>query len=396
MDEDTAKVVSSANDMQHKGTNHRESLIWLVCFLLCLTGFLRHFAPYILIPPVQPDEYIIFETWREGAWDSSQTLLFIHIFAVWWILARSDALADGRSGHLLPLDALNGFIVLPFGGFFLRVRIWLWGIREASRGKSRHISTFTWQLAAAAAVCLGLFITALRLLSRADIRFDSLLTGLRDIFRFDPDHEIVIHFLFSLPVGAWLFGLIDGSIRHSHEKTETQKASVLRALDGLRGIPTCFWIAVASLFSMIYAVFYVLQASYLFGAFTGTLPEGFIVSQYAREGFFELCRVMTVNFALLWLVTRMTRASDTRSRTLRIICLVLLGESALFAVIALSKLGLYISVFGFTPLRLQSSWLVCTLLAGCILWAWSLLTERPAFRKWMIFGAVTLSLLCLY
>ena len=39
---------------------------------------------------------------------------------------------------------------------------------------------------------------------------------------------------------------------------------------------------------------------------------------------------------------------------------------------------------------------VSTLLAGCALWAWSLLTGRPAFRKWMIFGALSLSLLCLY
>ncbi len=395
-DESIFKTEPSETAKRPAGTDHREHLVWLTCFLLCLLGFYLHFSSYILMPPVSPDEYLVFETWREGVWNGTQTLLFIHIFAVWWVISRSGVLAEGRSGHLLPLDALNGFFVLPFGNFFLRIRTWLWGIREARRGKKALLSAFSWHIAAAALVCLALFLTVLKLLGSADLRFDRLLSGLREILRFEPDPELVSRVLFSLPVGAWLWGLIGGSLRRPHEKTETQRISVLRALTGLRGIPTGFWIAVVGLFSLAYAVFYVLQASYLFGAFAGRLPEGFIVSQYAREGFFELCRVITVNFALLWLVTRMTRAGESDSLTLKVLCLVLLAESALFAVVALSKLVLYISIFGFTPLRLQSSWLVCTLLAGCALWAWSLLTGNPAFRKWMIFGAVSLSLLCLY
>ena len=80
---------------------------------------------------------------------------------------------------------------------------------------------------------------------------------------------------------------------------------------------------------------------------------------------------------------------------LRIAGLVLIAESALLAVVALSKLGLYIDCFGFTPLRLQSTWLACTLLFGCGCAAVSLLTGRRTFRAWMIFGSVTLTALCL-
>ncbi|MBQ1890595.1 MAG: DUF4173 domain-containing protein, partial [Selenomonas sp.] len=95
-------------------------------------------------------------------------------------------------------------------------------------------------------------------------------------------------------------------------------------------------------------------------------------------------------------VTRMAKAEESGGKTLRVLSLIILAESMVFAVIALSKLALYISVYGFTPLRLQSSWLVCTLFAGCALWAYNIVTGRPAFRKWMYFGAVTLSLLALY
>lgn len=112
-----------------------------------------------------------------------------------------------------------------------------------------------------------------------------------------------------------------------------------------------------------------MQGSYLFGAFRHRLPAGFTVAQYARQGFFQLCMVMGVNFLLLWLVTHSSRALN---RPGRIMCTVLLAQSILLAVTALSKLALYIACFGFTPLRLQSSWLVCVLLAGCAAWLVSL------------------------
>ena len=80
----------------------------------------------------------------------------------------------------------------------------------------------------------------------------------------------------------------------------------------------------------------------------------------------------------------------------RALCLALLSESFLLAVVALSKLALYIDCFGFTPRRLQSTWLACVLAFGCCCAAWSLARGEKTFRVWMIFGAVTLSLLCLY
>ena len=120
-----------------------------------------------------------------------------------------------------------------------------------------------------------------------------------------------------------------------------------------------------AVFSAVYLAFFGLQASYLFGAFTRTLPEGYTVAEYARQGFFSLCRVMAVNFALLWLVTRSCAQPVREKRSVLLLCTGILAESLLFAVIAASKLYLYISSFGFTPLRLQSAWLIVVLFAGC-------------------------------
>ena len=74
------------------------------------------------------------------------------------------------------------------------------------------------------------------------------------------------------------------------------------------------------------------------------------------------------------------------SRAALLMSTLLLIAGALFAVISISKLCLYISCFGFTPLRLQSFWF-----ALIMLW-----TGKKSFRFWMMFGAVTLSLLSVY
>ena len=104
---------------------------------------------------------------------------------------------------------------------------------------------------------------------------------------------------------------------------------------------------------------------------------------------------MGLNFALLWLVTRMSRRPAREDRASLILCLILLAESMLFAVVAFSKLALYIDCFGFTPLRLQSTWLVCVLFAGCLAFGWNMLSGRKTLRIWLVFSAVSLSLLCL-
>ena len=163
-------------------------------------------------------------------------------------------------------------------------------------------------------------------------------------------------------------------------------------LPKLRTVPAGIWAAALGLFSALYLVFFFVQGRYLFGAFTRTLPESFTVAEYARQGFFELCRVMAINFTLFWLVTRTARQEQ---KLIRWMAAALLVQSMLFAVIAISKLALYIDCFGLTPLRVQSTWLVCVLLLGCVCALYTHLTGKKSMRAWMIFGAVTLAVLCM-
>ena len=354
----------------------KESWIWLGCVA-------------VLTAAVVLDRC---RAWGGSSWPG----FFLHVFAIWWVLSRSGRLAEGKSGHLLPYDALNGFIVFPFKHFFLRIRCLWYGLTRIGRGEKRlGASKLLWSIGAILAAVL-LLIRAAVLLQRADDAFGTFLTRIADGLASLLDEDERLYLLFSLPVGAYIFGLIAGSARENGELIRARGRRLSYWLSTLRKVPAPVFAAVLGVFVLFYLGFFVLQARYLFGAFTRTLPEGFVVAEYARQGFFELCRVMALNFALLWLAARLP-AQALRERTLlRVPAAVLLVESLLFAVIAASKLGLYIDCFGFTPLRLQSFWLVCVLAAGCACALYSLCTGKKSFRAWMVFGAVTLCLLCLY
>lgn len=350
-----------------------ESWVWLGCLLLIT---------------------LCVVTGRGRAWGDLSTLL-AHPLAVWWLLSRSGALLEGESGHLLPLDAINGFIRIPFGNFFLRLRCLGQGLRDWRRGRSGRL----WAALLAVAAALVLLNWAAASLARADAIFGELAENILQWFRFDISEGFVnfmLRLLLSLPIGAWLFGLIAGSARVEGDKLRAQAAAVNGFLPRLRLVPSRVWTICMGAFELLYLLFFVVQFRYLFGAFTRTLPEGFIVSQYAREGFFELCRVMGINFSLLYLVSRSGARPIREDRSQQICCTLLLAAGIVFAVIAFSKLSLYISCFGFTPRRLQSCWLVLALFVGSGACLYSLWSGKKSFKAWLMFAVVSLALLHLY
>lgn len=351
-----------------------ESWVWLGCMLSAVCSYV--FSPC-------------------EVWGKSATFIFANIFAVWWTMSRAGVLLDGESGHFLPFDALNGYVLLPFGNFFLRVRTW-WHFASRPRREGKKLNTSA-LIGSIIAVLLALLLllSALEHLSGADAGFGTLVGNITGFFTNNVNLvDFFFKLLVSLPVGAYIFGLISGSMRLSPQRITERRGFLESLLGQLRIVPARVWSICLAVFITVYAVFFVMQGGYIFGAFSRTLPEGMTVAQYARQGFFELCRVMALNFVLLWLVTRMS-AQPVRERRLSLaLCLALLAESILFAVVALSKLALYIDCFGFTPLRLESTWLASVLLAGCVAAAYSLITGRRSCRAWMIFGAVTLSALC--
>ena len=212
--------------------------------------------------------------------------------------------ASGReSGHLLPLDALFGLIVFPFKHLFLRIRTVSFALTHRKTGEDKHPAAWA-AMAVGALLALGLLALAVRELSGADAAFDAWTQKLLGVFQWRLNEQTLWNVLLSLPVGAYLFGLIAGTGREKIEAVRARGERVNAALGSLRKVPVAVWTAALGVFAALYLAFFSLQAGYLFGAFVKMIPDGYTIAEYARQGFFSLCRVMAVNFALLWLVTR--------------------------------------------------------------------------------------------
>lgn len=322
--------------------------------------------------------------------------LFLHLFAIYWVLCRSGRLCGGETSHLLPLDALHGAIVFPFKHFFLRIRTVFDALTHLHRKEKKTPAAVVLAVILALLAAGVLLVLALGQLSSADAAFAKAAETVLSHLRFHLDSNTFFCVIVSLPIGAYLFGLIAGTGRENPERLQARGKTVEAGLETLRKVPNTLWTAISAVFALVYLAFFCLQASYLFGAFTRTIPDGFTVAEYARQGFFSLCRVMAVNFALLWLVTRASARPMREHTPTLVLCAVLLCQSMLFALIAASKLYLYIETFGFTPKRLQSSWLVVVLFAFCVSALYSLLRGKKSFKAWLMFSGVTLSLLHLY
>lgn len=143
--------------------------------------------------------------WQVVAW---------HCTAIYYVLARNDLLAAGRTSCLVLLDGVAGMFTIPFGNFLLRTQLlWQalhrWWANHAGR-KGRTLET---AVSITAALLLG--GAACATLAGADDNFARLWghlgSWLGQLFGQDALLANLLIFALSLPVGAWLFGLAGGS-----------------------------------------------------------------------------------------------------------------------------------------------------------------------------------------
>ena len=324
---------------------------------------------------------------------------------MYWLLCRSGCLTENQTGAFFVWDVFDGLVVAPFGGIHMRmVAVVEWfvdGVRDLRR-RSAGIGIRN------LLITLGFVLASLPvlgmvggLLSEADSAgFAHFWRDLIDSLTFKgpalPDwfFESFVRFCFSLPVGAYLYGLAATCVRR--ERPLLDSVQVHQSAQKLRVAPCGALSVILVLFCVLYSVFFWFQAGHLFGAFFGVVPGTATASEYAREGFFQLCQVMFINFGLLAVIAKGGKIPIRSQKYLRLFSLILMVQSLLLAVTAASKLGLYIARFGFTPLRLLSAWAVLVLAVGSVLAIISILRPFRAVQKWVWFSVASFVLLCLY
>lgn len=286
--------------------------------------------------------------------------LALHLAAAYWVLARTGLLTEQRTGPFLPLDVLRALVIVPFGNFFLRIRVLARALGDLLQSLAHRKRGNLWAGLVTLCVAAGVLAVAAGLLASAD---DTFGAALNTFFRWFTLPEAVLtelmYFLLGLPVGAYLFGLAAGALKTAPDPA---RGSGLRAgAEKLRLAPAGALGVSMALLLALYAAFFAVQLGYLTGGFLGSLPAGFTAAEYARRGFFELCAVVVLNFSVLAAAAKTSRTPLRQSPALKGLAALLCLSNLLFAAVGASKMFLYIRRFGFTPKRVVSGWFILVL-----------------------------------
>lgn len=322
--------------------------------------------------------------------------------AVLWCASVFGMLMEGKAGNLLGLDAVNLLAITPFANIDAPVR----SLAALSRkDKSKKIAGRKLvSIMCGVVICILFLAIVLPILASADNNiFGKALKNIAEIIANNAFWDklraegfvLFIEFLFGIPVAWYICGLIVGGA-HRRYSVNIPVTSARKAFEQMRIAPNSTLLIVMWAACVTYVIFIACQIPQFFSAFGGNLPAGeTIFSQYARSGFFELCTIAGINLALLSVSNTFCKVPTAQNRHLRIANIVLCLLTLLVIATALSKMGLYISVYGYTQKRVLTSVFMVFLAIVCVAAIVRQFKQFSVVRLVAVCGSVMLCALCL-
>lgn len=124
-----------------------------------------------------------------------------------------------------------------------------------------------------------------------------------------------------------------------------------------KGVENVYLISFLSSIALCYVLYLFSQLAYFFSAFRGFLPEGEMTyAQYARKGFFEMCVIAVINLVLVLTALLIARKKNGKVCGAVKALTTFIGVFTIVIIsTAISKMVLYIDVYGMTVLRVTTS-----------------------------------------
>ncbi len=199
------------------------------------------------------------------------------------------------------------------------------------------------------------FIIA-NLLASADEGMENILNSLFSKTFSDNSFDVLLHFIVSIPCGMYLFGMIYSNCKRDNIEPLDSALCEFR-INNMGNIPNMVLYTAVTPVLLLYVLFFISQAGYFISPFTGTLPEGFTYSEYARRGFFELCAVTLINLAIIIFISFLSQKHGrNKPVALKFYTLALSLSTIILIIVSISKMVMYISEYGLTRLRFYTMW----------------------------------------
>jgi len=323
----------------------------------------------------------------------------IHFLAFQWakvscllfVMLGFHASQDPIPDEFFVLDLIKAVIVQPFARFF---SLFAALIPKGEWKGRKHLAWVMLGLTIAIVPCFWV----IRLLGSFDSGFAERISG---FFRGDWLESIlqeIVYWVIGLPIAMYFFSsLISNSQGVNGELWLRDQLRRDKAKTAIA--PVTFGAALMIPILLIYCLFFVVQwEEYLF-AFLFRLPSTFeSYSAYARDGFFQLCLVAAINGGLMLAVQHFVRKDEKGNASILIRVLLFAYAIATLGLLvtALSKMSLYIHMYGYTSLRVYTTWFMLALFFGFVAAAVSVITPKLRLMPVVIaiglffFGAVCL------
>ena len=315
-------------------------------------------------------------------------IMFLFCSAVYYVIIASGSAILGKTGNYLLIDGINAVVILPFRNF-INQYVSFSALRKGNRrGKILPVV-----LGAVLALILAAIL--IPLLRRADSGgFGVILDFFFDILRFI-DVSVVFYAILAVPVAAYLYGLVSG-VAFKKGTDLIKHGPTGKVVGALRVIPMATVYTVLGAVCAIYLVFILSQVPYFFSAFTGRRPLGWLVySEYARQGFFELCGIASINLMVLTAGNLTGKKHRKDSITLKVFNIALAVITLVLIAAAFSKMALYIGAYGLTIPRLLPCLFMVFLAAVYLALIALQKVEFSIVRFALVTGSVMICALCL-
>lgn len=193
-----------------------------------------------------------------------------------------------------------------------------------------------------------------------DDGFNDLLLKIFD-FSFDDVFSHIFSLAFAIPIGMYIYGLFISSSDKMGEDIMTLE-DCRKAYKSVRIAPTVTILVATVPVLLVYVIFFISQIDYYISGFTGYLPSNLSYSQYAREGFFQLCIVSVINLVMiLFALLLMKRKTEKTPVSLKILTTIYCVFTLVLISTAISKMVMYIDYYGLTQKRVYATWFMILL-----------------------------------
>ncbi len=282
--------------------------------------------------------------------------IFLFGSAVYWCAALFGTLLENKTSNYIFIDIINSLFVIPFRNFALYFK----SVKVFSSPKESHEKSKTWlYILFGLVLCIPALAILLPLLLQADSgNFYIVLKDFSDFLEKLFSDDLAIYFwdfILSIPVFLYLCGLIAGSA-HKRYTTQFTKEKTNATAQSLKVIPEVSIYVLMAVVIAFYTLFIVCQIPYFFSAFAGMRPQGYeVYSEYARDGFFQLCTIAAINLAFLIGAHLLTRKQEGKNSLYKIFTVATCFITILLLITAFSKMALYIGAYGLSAKRIITS-----------------------------------------